>query len=170
MTNLSKFQGDINTFLMEAALTLRGPVAPLEQFVDQVIDFSIGVANRIAIDGPLSQVYEDIRNSSPHVTGLDLPTPFGQVRTPTIGLPELKRLTLDSRKREAFKATVAIDLSGIVGIIPYIGDVIADIAEDTYGAQLRELLTSEELNLYTEFDKLSPSSVALARTFMKLAI
>lgn len=155
---------------MEAALTLRGPVAPLEQLVDQIINFSIDMANRLAIEGPFARVYEDIRNSGPHVAGVDLPTPFGQVRTPTIGLPELKRIALDTRKRDAFKATTAIDLSGLIGILPFIGDVIADIAEDTYGAQLRELLTPEEMNLYTEYDKVNPSNVALARTFMRLAV
>ena len=108
-----------------------------------------------------------VRVAIPAVEETRLDTPFGTVRAPEIGLPDLKRLTLDPRKRDAVKAAIAIDASGVVGLIPGIGDIAADVAEDTYGARLRQILTPQEMNQYTRFDKLGPSTVAVVRTFMR---
>ena len=45
---------------------------------------------------------------------------------------------------------------------------ISDTAEDLHGKELRDTLTSEELDKYVHYDKTAPSLVALTRTFMEL--
>ena len=100
-----------------------------------------------------------------------LPTPFGRVELPGIReiLPEFppKPPEMDERRSKAMQHAVAIDISSIIGWIPVVGDVVADIVEDLHGAELRKTLTKEEMELYTKYDKVSPSTIALARAFIK---
>ena len=99
-------------------------------------------------------------------------TPFGEVALPEISevLPEFppEIPKLDKRQSEAMSHAVAIDLSSIVGWIPVVGDVVADVAEDLHGAELRKLLTKEEMNRFVIEDKVAPTTVALARVFIKV--
>ena len=99
-------------------------------------------------------------------------TPFGEVSLPEIRevLPEFppEIPKLDKRQSEAMSHAVAIDLSSIVGWIPVVGDVVADVAEDLHGAELRKLLTKEEMNRFVIEDKVAPTTVALARVFIKV--
>ena len=103
---------------------------------------------------------------------LEIPTPFGPVTIPKLREalpafpPEVPKM--DERRSKAMSHAVAIDLSSVIGWIPIVGDVVADVAEDLHGAELRKLLTEEEMDRYVVEDKVAPSTVALARVFMKV--
>lgn len=98
---------------------------------------------------------------------ITMPTPFGFVHLPKVKIPKLKEPEIDERRGKALAHTVAIDISGIVGWIPIVGDIVADVVEDLHGAELRKLLTPAEMNKYVKEDKVAPSSIALVRTFME---
>lgn len=138
----------------------------IEGPLDRAVDLVTGIVN-LVVDSPPGVIYNMVRAVVPALQETRIDTPFGSVRAPEIGLPDLKRLVLDPRKRDAVKAAIAIDASGVVGLIPGVGDIAADVAEDTYGARLRQLLTTQEMNQYTRFDKLGPSTIAVVRTFMR---
>ena len=96
-----------------------------------------------------------------------VPTPFGSVHLPEykIGLPRLP--SLDEKTRSAMKHAIAIDISMIPGLIPYVGDVIADVVEDLHAAELRKILTSKEYDEFLKQDKIAPATIAMARTLTK---
>jgi len=97
-----------------------------------------------------------------------VPTPFGRVEVPWPEPPPLKPPKMTKRRHDAMKHATAITGAQIFGLIPVLGDAMADVAEDLHGKELRRLLTEEELNEYTKQDKVAPSVVALGRTFIKL--
>lgn len=103
----------------------------------------------------------------------EIPTPFGTVHLPEIRelLPEFppKAPKMDERRWDAMRNTLGIDLASIVGIIPVVGDIAADVAEDLHFRELRRILTSAELEEYLKQDQVAPSTIALIRTFMKIA-
>ncbi|MBU2578122.1 hypothetical protein KKA69_04830 [Patescibacteria group bacterium] len=67
---------------------------------------------------------------------ITLPTPFGEVSLPVPTLPPLlKRPTIDERRRDIIKHTIASDLAFIPAQIPIIGDVVADVIEDLHGKE-----------------------------------
>jgi hypothetical protein len=96
-----------------------------------------------------------------------VPTPFGSVHLPEhkIGMPKLP--SLDERTRSAMKHAVAIDLSMIPGMIPWLGDIVADVVEDLHGAELRKILTSKEYDEFEKQDKIAPATIAMMRTLTK---
>mgnify|MGYP001565150548 FL=1 len=74
---------------------------------------------------------------------------------------------LDERRREALRNAVGMDLAFPIAWIPVVGDYIQDTLRDLHGAELRRLLTPEELKVYTKYEKVSPiSSLALLRSFI----
>jgi len=102
-----------------------------------------------------------------------IPTPFGAVslplpERPTMAPPEPPEI--DDRRMAALRHVVAIDLSGIVGWIPVVGDVVADVVEDLHGSELHRILTPEEYDRYLVEDKVAPSFIAMIRTFMKVPL
>lgn len=165
----SQIQTRINEFMGGATNVLGKPSLPLEVVLDGIVDNLTNFLNSAAAQ-PAADFYDNLRERFPHLREQALQTPFGQITTPEVGLPDLRKLTITPRKRDALKAAIAIDLSTAVGLIPIVGDVAADIAEDTYGARLRELLTAREFELYQKFDKLGPSTTALLRAFMTESI
>lgn len=96
-----------------------------------------------------------------------IPTPFGAVHLPEkkIELPKLP--SFDEKSRDAMKHAIAIDLSMIPGLIPYVGDVMADIVEDLHAAEIRKILTSKQYDEFLKQDKIAPAVVAMARTLTK---
>lgn len=94
-------------------------------------------------------------------------TPFGAVHLPEnkLGLPKMP--SLDERTRSAMKHAVAIDLSMIPGMIPWVGDVVADVVEDLHGAELRKILTPKEYDEFLKQDKVAPATIAMMRTLTK---
>lgn len=135
---------------------------PFEDRVDSIID---DIGERIKNSMPVRTI-ESFQERLPIIPEQELNTPFGDVKVPEISVPRiLPAEVLDSRKKEALKTAIAIDLSSAVGMIPVVGDVASDIVEDTYGAKLRKILTTDEMNLYTKYDKLGPSTLGMLRTF-----
>jgi len=96
-----------------------------------------------------------------------IPTPFGEVHLPEhkVGLPSLP--SLDEKSRDAMKHAIAIDLSMIPGIIPWVGDVVADIVEDLHAAELRKILTSKQYDEFLKQDKIAPATIAMTRALTK---
>jgi len=96
-----------------------------------------------------------------------IPTPFGAVHLPEkkIELPKLP--PFDEKSREAMKHAIGIDLSMIPGMIPFVGDVVADVVEDLHGAELRKVLTTKQYDRFLIEDKVAPATIAMARTLTK---
>lgn len=110
--------------------------------------------------------YDSFRERFPELREFNLPTPFGRVKTPNIKVPEFRPASLDPRQLEVLKAALGTDLAQIVALVPLIGDIIADIVEDTYAEKIRDSTTDEEYKRYLKYDKLGPSTIAAVRTFM----
>lgn len=165
----SQLQVKLNEFMGGATDTLGAPSLPLEAVLDRIVDNLTDLLNSAAAR-PVADLYNNLRERFPHLKEQSLQTPLGRITTPEIGLPDLQGLTITPRRRDALKATIAIDLSTAIGLIPIIGDVAADIVEDIYGERLKELLTDREFTRYQRFDKLGPSTTALLRAFMTESI
>ena len=99
-------------------------------------------------------------------SGPTIGTPFGKVKLPDCELPPLELPTRpDEHARKAILHGVGEDLSGVIGLIPWIGDLVADAIADTHHAEIKKLLTSEEYDRFAEFNKSLPTAPALIRTF-----
>lgn len=96
-----------------------------------------------------------------------IPTPFGSVHLPEykVGLPKLP--SFDETSRNAMKHAIAIDGSMVPGLIPFIGDVVADVVEDLHFAELRKILTPDQYDEFIKQDKISPAIVAMMRALTK---
>ena len=96
-----------------------------------------------------------------------VPTPFGEVHLPEhkVKLPKLP--PFDEKSRNAMKHAIAIDASMVPGLIPFVGDVVADVVEDLHAAELRKILTSGEYDEFLKQDKVAPAIIAMARTLTK---
>jgi len=103
----------------------------------------------------------------PTLPSTRIPTPFGAVHLPEkkIELPKLP--TIDEKNREAMKHAIAIDLSLIPAMIPWVGDVVADVVEDLHFAELRKTLTPKQYDEFIKQDKIAPATIAMARTLTK---
>lgn len=96
-----------------------------------------------------------------------VPTPFGSVYLPEhkVGLPKLP--SFDEKSRAAMKHAIAIDGSMVPGVVPYIGDIIADLVEDLHFAELRKILTPDQYNEFVKQDKIAPATIAMMRALAK---
>lgn len=96
--------------------------------------------------------------------GPELPTPFGTVKlpdleTPPISLPKMP----DGRGFKAIGHGLGEDAAGIIGMIPWVGELIEDSLQDLHHAEIKKILTSDEYHKFAEYNKSFPSAVALAR-------
>ena len=89
---------------------------------------------------------------------LDIPNPLEM-------LPPLVPPAMDSRQNEAMLQAVLIDISGVIGWIPILGDLAADCCEDFSAAKLRDILTPEEMERYVHHDRVGPSTLAMIKAF-----
>lgn len=96
-----------------------------------------------------------------------IPTPFGSVSLPEhkIGLPKLP--SFDEKSRSAMMHAIAIDGAMVPGLIPVVGDVVADVIEDLHFAELRKILTTEQYDEFIKQDKISPATLAMMRALTK---
>jgi len=96
-----------------------------------------------------------------------IPTPFGSVHLPEhkIGLPKLP--SFDEKSRAAMKHAIAIDGSMVPGLIPVVGDVVADVVEDLHFAELRKILTASQYDEFIKQDKIAPATIAIMRALTK---
>lgn len=110
---------------------------------------------------------EPIKLWPPTLPETRIPTPFGAVHLPEKKIELPKFPTLDEKSRAAMKHAIAIDLSMIPGLLPFVGDVIADVVEDLHAAELRKILTSKQYDRFLIEDKVAPAVIAMARTLTK---
>ena len=100
--------------------------------------------------------------------GRPFPTPFGKVHLPEIDTPVMCLPEVDSRRRSAVKHAVATDLTGIFALVPYVGSALGGQLSDLHYAEMRKILTPQELNRYIEADKRIPANgLALLYSFVK---
>jgi hypothetical protein len=137
-------------------------MGPLEAAVDRVVEAATGVNNKL-VTSPIGRAYAKVADSARLLPERRVPTPFGDVKMPELGLPELAVVDLAPESREAIKAAVAIDLSFAISLIPLVGDLVADAIEDTYGEKLKESLTDRQYTNYMRNDKFGPSTIAAVR-------
>ena len=100
-----------------------------------------------------------------------LPTPFGKINLPRMETPVLRLPEVDDRRKEAIKHAVGSDLTGALGIVPLVGSFLAGQIADLHFAEMRRLLTGQEMNRFIEADKRIPSNAgALAYSFVRGAL
>ena len=98
----------------------------------------------------------------------ELPTPFGKVNLPAMeplrrGLPHV-----DGRRKKALNHALACDLTGVLGLIPYVGGLVGGQLGDLHFAEIRKILTKEEMDKYIKADKQIPSNgLALLYSFVR---
>ncbi|HUV56897.1 MAG TPA: hypothetical protein VMV84_06660 [Dehalococcoidales bacterium] len=96
-----------------------------------------------------------------------VPTPFGSVRLPEHKLSLPKLPSFDEKSRNALKHAVAIDASMVPAMIPFVGDMVADVVEDLHAAELRRILTADQYDEFLKQDKVAPATIAMMRTLTK---
>lgn len=110
---------------------------------------------------------EPLKLFPPTLPETTVPTPFGDVHLPEYKITWPKLPTFDERSIGAMKHAVAIDLSMLPGLIPYVGDVVADVVEDLHGAELKRILTPKQYDRFLIEDKVAPATIAMVRTLTK---
>jgi len=110
---------------------------------------------------------EPIKLWLPTLPETRIPTPFGVVHLPEKKIEPPKLPPFNEKTREAMAHAIAIDLSMIPGLIPLVGDVVADVVEDLHGAELRKILTTKQYDEFIKQDKIAPAIIAMARTLTK---
>ena len=99
-----------------------------------------------------------------------LPTPFGGITLPEMRTPVLHPPEVDERRRRAVSHAVATDLAGVLGLLPYVGALVGGQIADLHFAEIRKLLTNQELDKFIEADKRIPSNgLAMLYSFVKEA-
>lgn len=100
-------------------------------------------------------------------SGPRIPTPFGSIKMPDLESPPVMLPKMpDDRGRKAIAHGIGQDAAdAVIGIIPWVGDILADTIGDMHYAEIRKILTPEELDKFVEYDKMFPTTVALAKIF-----
>ena len=103
----------------------------------------------------------------PTLPSTTIPTPFGSIHLPEhkVKLPKLP--SFDEKSRAAMKHAIAIDGSMVPGLIPVVGDVVADVVEDLHFAELRKILTASQYDEFIKQDKIAPATIAIMRALTK---
>lgn len=98
-------------------------------------------------------------------TGPELPTPFGgTIKLPDLETPPLTLPTMpDDRGFKAIGHGLGEDAAGIIGMVPWIGEIIEDALQDMHHVEIKNILTADEYRKFAEYNKSFPSAVALAR-------
>ena len=101
------------------------------------------------------------------IPSIKIPTPFGgTISTPPLETPPLKLPAMpDAHARKAIGHGLGEDAAAIIGLIPWAGDILADILVDMHHAEIKEILTDAEYRTFAKYNKSFPTAVALARTF-----
>lgn len=96
-----------------------------------------------------------------------VPTPFGSVHLPEHKVKLLKPPPFNKKSRNAMLHAIAIDGSMVPGMIPVVGDIVADVVEDLHAAELRKILSPSEYDEFLRQDKVAPATIAMVRTLTK---
>lgn len=83
--------------------------------------------------------------------------PFGAISLPDF--PSVPTsLNIDERRREVIKQTIGADAASIIGIIPYVGQFLAEQIGDLHMFEVTKILNKEELEGYMEWEKRFPTN------------
>jgi len=97
--------------------------------------------------------------------GPEVPTPFGRVKLPDLETPPLELPKMpDEHARKAIGHGLGEDAAQLIGLIPWIGDIVEDALEDMHHIEIKKILTADEYSRFAEYNKALPTSLALART------
>lgn len=139
---------------------------PFESKVNKGVNKIVHAVNNF----PLIRAINSIGDRLPYPGEVRMGTPLGDIRLPPLNLPRLEFPELEERHMQAVKAAIGQDLAYIPGLIPGVGDVVADMIEDTFGAKIHETLTPEEFTTFKRWDKKSPlTTVAMIQTLVEEA-
>lgn len=98
-------------------------------------------------------------------SGPDIPTPFGKIKLPDLETPPLKLPSIpDDHARRAIGHGLGEDAAQIIGLIPWMGDIVEDILEDMHHAEIKNILTADEYRKFAQYNKSFPTAVAMIRT------
>lgn len=140
---------------------------PFEDTISRGVDRVLAIVER----DPLLRVVNGLIEKIPIVPEKQYPTPWGTYKTPEFYIPKLTPARFEGRQREAFKAATMVDLSSLIGKIPWLGAVagpVADAIEDTAYAKIHDTLTPEEDTFFKSYDKVDPlSTIAMIRTMVR---
>lgn len=96
-----------------------------------------------------------------------IPTPFGAVHLPEYKIERPKLPPFDAQSRKAMLHAIAIDVSMVPGLLPFVGDVVADVVEDLHTAEIRKILNPKQYDEFLKQDKVAPATIAMARALTK---
>lgn len=99
------------------------------------------------------------------IPSLKLPTPFGgTISTPPLETPPLSLPAMpDARTAKAIGHGLGEDAAGIIGMVPFLGEIIEDALQDMHHVEIKNILTDAEYRAFANYNKSFPSAVALAR-------
>lgn len=100
--------------------------------------------------------------------GIRIPTPFGgSIKTPAIETPPMSLPAKpDAHGRKALGLALGKDAAMVVGLIPYVGEIPQAMLEDMHEGEILSNLSADEFRTYVEYNKVFPSTVAMARTIL----
>ena len=149
--------------LMSESLERSLSKLPFEEGVSRLLDRAQVKIDQSAPMKAAASIHERL----PELPQVSVPTPFGSVRLPNIKPPSPRPPVIDERRRKATKMAVLSDISFVVGFVPVVGDIVADIVSDTATYELRQILTPDEFTEYVRQDRFGPSTVAVMQAFIK---
>jgi len=140
---------------------------PFEKTIDRGLNRLADTINASRLTKKLRGIHSQL----PSLPEQRIATPLGEFKLPPVGLPVPGAPEVDNRKRQAIKAALGDDISGLIEKIPVVGAVVAplsDFLEDTAMAKVNEALTHEEYETFKKYDKISPlTTLAMLQTFLR---
>ena len=114
---------------------------------------------------PLSKFGQPLRLAP----GFRFPSPLGSLEVPELELPPLAFPKLDERTDQALRYALGADLSGLIALVPAVGDALADVIRDMHRAEIKRILTADEFHSFVQNTKLGPDTLAMIRLLLKQA-
>jgi len=122
------------------------------------------------VTGKNSNLPSLFKIKAPVLPEIRIPSPFGGISLPEYELTFPRLPGFNEKNRRAMLHAIGSDVSNLIGWIPVVGDVLADVIEDMHGAEIQKILTPEENREYSKQDKVAPSTIAMARTLTKSSL
>ena len=94
----------------------------------------------------------------------DIATPFGKAEFGGVEIPPLKLPTLSESHKRAFAHTLGIEGTRLIGMIPYVGEWIANNVGAMHAHEIKKILTPEEFEKYMRWDRVYPDAIAFLRS------
>lgn len=94
----------------------------------------------------------------------EIPTPFGKAEFGGVEIPPLKMPTLNESQRKAFVHTLGIEGCRLIGLIPWVGGLMADNIGAMHAREIKKFLTPGEFDNYMRWDRVYPDAIAFLRS------